>query len=210
MGLTKNGFDLAYQLLTNEFGEQFPDAQLKIHQQMLIEDNIEDEQLINGVKFIIRTRKYNKLPKYAEILEACRGGNIDDIALLACNMVKKAAERAGAYKSVVFPDLRVHFVIDALGGWIKLCRSTEEEWIWLQKEFIAMYKAVMNKPINPPEVLIGIEDKENLSSGYIDEPKAIVRLSNDAFESVVKTLPAIPKPNTSLIGQLADIKRIAQ
>lgn len=208
MGLTKQGFETAYAMLSSEFRDEVSAMLAETHRQMLLDDGITDAELISGVKKLIRDRKYAKFPRYAEILEAIRG-NPDDAAILALDFVKKAISAVGQYQSVKFPDPRIHWVIESLGGWTYLCTLPLDEWKWLEKDFTKLYKASLGKPLKASEYLVGRFDHENMVSGYITQPERICEVSNPTYESAMKSLPGIPKVPalrsgvSGLIGDLA-------
>ena len=112
MGLTQKGFTTAYAMLSSEFKGEVTDMQVETHRQMLIEDGITDEELMSGVKTIIRSRKYANFPKYAELLEAIRG-NPDDKAIIALKQAEEAVAEFGSYKSVIFKDKALQATIEA-------------------------------------------------------------------------------------------------
>ena len=71
--VTEHGFKTAYAMLASEFKGELTAMQAETHRQMLAEDGITDEELLAGVKAIIKNRKFTNFPRYAELLEAIKG-----------------------------------------------------------------------------------------------------------------------------------------
>tara|TARA_R110000851_G_C12993596_1_gene557609 strand:- start:54 stop:671 length:618 start_codon:yes stop_codon:yes gene_type:complete len=123
-----------------------------------------------AIKMILRERVYTNLPMPAEFI-AMLGDNINDKAILALNDVEKSLSRVGAYSSVCFKDKAIMSTISAMGGWGKLCNTTEYEWTFISKEFVTLYKVYAKKDnINSPQYFKGIADHSNIANGYGKQP----------------------------------------
>jgi hypothetical protein len=112
-------------------------------------------------------RKTNdRMPKISNIIEIMRGSG-EDRALAALIKVEKAMERYGGYTTVVFDDPIIHAVISELGGWIRTCRQTENEFTWWRKDFRERYQHHNRYGLPPdlPPKLLGILDEKNLPLG---------------------------------------------
>ena len=168
MGLTQKGFTTAYAMLSSEFKGEVTDMQVETHRQMLIEDGITDEELMSGVKTIIRSRKYANFPKYAELLEAIRG-NPDDKAVIALKQAEEAVAEFGSYKSVIFKDKALQATIEAFlsTGWIGFCEIVgTNDWKFEAKKFTDLYKAFLKQGREPKSIyLIGTTEKQNRYTG---------------------------------------------
>lgn len=132
-------------------------------------NDLTDDQLSEAVAFVLRTRKYTKLPLPSDIREAITG-DIQSAAIIALDKAEKAIERHSAYRSVQFDDPVIHMVISAMGGWYKFCcpavYGDDQDWHWKQKEFKSIYVAFSQRPIAEcPVVLFGILDTENSARG---------------------------------------------
>ncbi|CAH6961843.1 putative Bacteriophage protein [Vibrio chagasii] len=111
-------------------------------------------------------------PKPADI-EKLIGGTSDDRALIAWSKVKKAIGEIGAHNSLVFDDPLIHAVITDMGDWVKICRTSDDEFPFVAKEFERRYRSgLYNPPQSHPKKLVGISEQQNFSSGFdhIDAP----------------------------------------
>lgn len=112
-------------------------------------------------------------PKPAELLELISGPETDK-AMLAWLRVDKAVRTIGNYESIDFTDDRaINSTIEAMGGWVALCNTSEAEWKWKRKEFENLYPA-MTRRTDHPEYLPGTVEIDNVGRMY-DAPN-VVRL----------------------------------
>lgn len=110
---------------------------------------------------LIRTRKTASFPKVGEIREA-RQGNIEDQAIIAVDRIDHAIRTVGNYQSVQFDDPLIHSVVQALGGWIRLGQVSEEEWKWMRKDAVRLYRAfAADGERTPDKTLVGIIEQAN-------------------------------------------------
>ncbi len=106
------------------------------------------------------------MPKPGEIIAAFHGKESEQ-SLLAWVKVTKGMRQVGASKTVVFDDPIIHAVIADLGGWIRLCRLTERELNFQQREFERLYACYRLRPLKKyPRQLTGIPDTANAAAGY--------------------------------------------
>lgn len=156
--------------LESAFGEKVSEDRAKIYWDIL--KGYSDIEIKKAVIRSIRELKF--FPKISEIIEMIEG-NIEDEAEIAWLVLKEKIERYGGYISVSFPDNPViGSLVEAMGGWIKICGTSIEEEKWVKREFIKLY-SIMKKRINHPEQLpgiFGIENREpykKLIRGYKNE-----------------------------------------
>ena len=169
MGLTQKGFTLAYAMLSSEFKGELTEMQAETHRQMLIEDGVTDDELISGVKSIIRNRKFANFPKYAELIEAIKG-NPDDEALIALKELEDAMGIFGAYKSVIFKNKLIMACVEGMGGWQRICQMPLDEWKFKNQEFLKLYRAYTRGGKYPQvDYLIGIAEQKNRFEGYLED-----------------------------------------
>lgn len=103
-------------------------------------------------------------PKPADFMRHLTGGS-QDKALLAWVKLDKAVRQVGPYRSVVFDDALIHAVVNDMGGWISIGNRDDEQWPFVQNEFVKRYRAYTEKGALPPYVgkLTGIADAHNAS-----------------------------------------------
>lgn len=106
------------------------------------------------------------LPKPADVIKGL-AGNTANTAQSAWTKVDSAARRKGPYVSVAFDDPIIHRVLADMGGWIRMCGHTNDEWPFIQKEFESRYRgfAMQGGVTEYPAKLIGIAEDENIRSG---------------------------------------------
>ncbi len=150
--------------LESAFDEKVSEDRAKIYWDIL--KGYSDREIKKSVIRSIRELKF--FPKVSEIIEMIEG-NIEDEAEVAWLILKEKIERYDGYISVSFPDSpAIGSVVEALGGWIKMCDTTIEEEKWIKKEFIKLYP-IMKRRSNHPEKLLGIFELENNQKGYSEE-----------------------------------------
>lgn len=107
------------------------------------------------------------MPKPADVVRLLEGNHATR-ALSAFVKVRQAIQQVGAYSSIVFDDPIIHVVINEMGGWIRLCLSTETELSFKAKEFERLYsRYIHQKPKQYPKLLSGIFHEDKLQKGYL-------------------------------------------
>lgn len=113
-------------------------------------------------------------PKPSDIIRRIQGGTTTDRAFVAWSMVDRAIRHVGGFESVVFDDHLIHFVIDQMGGWVKLCDTDEDELPFRAQEFQKRYRGAWhNPPESFPGRLVGRIEHHNRQKGflsYINQP----------------------------------------
>lgn len=114
------------------------------------------------------------VPKPADIIRGIEGST-EDRALDAWAKVDKAVKYVGGYDSVAFDDPIIHLAITDMGGWIKICSGTVDEWPFIAKEFEKRYRNHLSKENKDfPKKLVGKAEMENSEGGYKIEPPVLV------------------------------------
>ena len=150
--------------LESAFGEKLSEDRAKIYWDIL--KGYSDMEIKKAVIGSIRELKF--FPKISEIIEMIEG-NIEDEAEIAWLILKEKIERYDGYMSVSFPENpAIGSVVEALGGWIKICDIPIEEEKWVKREFIKLYP-IMKKKNNHLKQLPGIFEIENNQKGYSEE-----------------------------------------
>lgn len=117
----------------------------------------------------------DRMPKISNIVEIIRGSE-EDLALAALIKVENAMSRYGSYATVVFDDPIIHAVIPELGGWVRTCRLSENEFTWWKKDFRERYQHHLRYGTltNLPPKLLGIFDEKNLLFGEKPQKPKVV------------------------------------
>ena len=119
--------------------------------------------------------------------------------------VLDAMEQYGAYASIQFEDGSINAAIRDMGGWPQLChrQASDEEPIWLQKDFEKRYEhyAAAGRILNQP--LEGLHNLSNKEHGYLQEIKSPVLLGNakSQIESKTNNYDVLLKSLTESIGK---------
>lgn len=164
--MTKQEFYGLFTILCETYNREATKS-LSLSYYMILQ-HLEFEDFKSAVVAILSSRKYSSLPLPADIIEAINGSS-DDKALLALHELEDAMSRVGAYNSVCFKDVMIMESIHRLGGWIKLCRTTEDEWKFLKKEFMNVYKTLSKISFEAPAYLVGIEQRDAEANGYFED-----------------------------------------
>lgn len=115
------------------------------------------------------------LPKPADIVRLLGGTTLDQ-ALTAWTKVDYAIRTTGPWASVVFDDALIHRTIADMGGWVKLCGSSEQEYPFVAKDFQNRYRgfAMQGNAVSYPSVLVGIAQSQNAQQGYMTQPPTAI------------------------------------
>ena len=115
------------------------------------------------------------MPKVADVIRMT-GGSTQDAALIAWSKVDRAIRVVGCYDSVVFDDALIHRVIQDMGGWIGFGNKTEEDWVFVGKEFENRYRGYASRSERPeyPPVLLGMAETQNSQLGYKAVPPRLI------------------------------------
>jgi Domain of unknown function (DUF6475) len=149
----------------------------------LVLQDLTKEEFEKAIKSVLAGRKYSTMPLPADFLEAANG-NPEEVAIIALNFVIKAIGRVGIYQSVDFQDAKIHATIEAMGGWQKICLLTHDEWKFASKEFVSTFKALLNRNVNPAQILVGQCDQHNIFRGVISSPQDVVVVENELYSQV--------------------------
>ena len=131
------------------------------------------------------------LPKPADIIRHIDGSS-DSQAKVAWSQVDKAIRYHGAWASVVFvEEPRIHAVIAEMGGWIKLCATSERDYPFKQNEFEKRYRHYLQTwPVTYPLVLVGIAEAQNVAQGLpITAPVYIEAIAKPKPQIELKSAP---------------------
>lgn len=115
------------------------------------------------------------MPKIADIVRMT-GGTTQDAALIAWSKVDKGMRSVGCYESVVFDDALIHRVITDMGGWIGFGNKTEEDWVFVGKEFENRYRGYASRSERPeyPPMLTGMAQAQNSQLGFTAAPPRLI------------------------------------
>jgi hypothetical protein len=124
------------------------------------------------------------MPKPADVIRHIDGSS-SDRALVAWGRVFDAMSRVGAYSSVDFAEPAIHAAIVDLGGWVKLCRSEEDELPFIQKRFCDAYRTYSSRgSVNAPLRLAGDHEITNAGKGYEVEPSVALSSNPNATKRI--------------------------
>jgi hypothetical protein len=170
--LNKETFGEGMSLLCEVFERQ-PTRMLIEAYYMVLKD-LTDDEFQRNISGILSSKLFSKLPLPAEILNVTQT-DLDDQAILAYDKFTKGKAQTGPYQTVIFDDITIHAVVDAMGSWESVCFITEDEWKFKRREFLDLYKAFKKNPrTDTPQKLIGLIEGHNLRAEdwrkYIGEP----------------------------------------
>lgn len=114
------------------------------------------------------------MPKPADIVRVIQG-NSQCHGLEAWTKFEKAIRLVGPYRSVTFDDPIIHVVTQDMGGWIKLCLTSQKDVPFVAKEFQTRYASHRYQiPTCYPTYLTGINEHQNALNGFAIEPPRLL------------------------------------
>lgn len=160
-------FCKAFKTLSDYLNLEIKDTQLNVYYTFLKHYQLDD---IKGtIAHLIKTYKYNTLPKIADFLDflEAKKYDLDTEAILSYDLAIKTAEKL-SNNSVSFDNNVINLVISNLGGWHNF--GLREQNDFLRNDFIRIYKAFKNSDCaNESLTLISFYDSENIKNGYVNK-----------------------------------------
>jgi len=127
------------------------------------------------------------MPKPADIIRII-DGTAEDRANEAWYHVLKAIQQYGHYESVQFDNPAIHYAIERMGGWQKLCQLTEEELPFRERDFIKHYirGERMASWDKVPLRFMGKHEQDNVFNGWDDMiPDTVFIKTNDNVKKML-------------------------
>lgn len=127
------------------------------------------------------------MPKPADIIRIIEG-TAEDRASEAWYHVLKAMQQYGHYESVQFDNPAIHYAIERMGGWQKLCQLTEEELPFRERDFIKHYirGERMASWDKVPLRFMGKHEQDNVFNGWDDMiPDTVFIKTNDNVKKML-------------------------
>ena len=120
-------------------------------------------------------------PKPADVVKALVGTS-DAVSQSAWTKLERAVSSVGPWRSVVFDDPIIHRIVIDMGGWVRLCNKSGEEWPHVHREFLQRYKGffVSAKPFDYPGLLLGTADDENRRRGLEMDQRNLALIGDKA------------------------------
>lgn len=182
--LDKNKFTKLLIAISEIYGKEMSPPGIEIYYQVL--KNYSYDEIQNSLYLVVKTNKYNVMPKPAEIIENIEG-SIDERALWAWQQLLDAIRQKGYYASVEFEDKTIHAVVLAMGGWMRLCDLEISETPFVMKEFIAKYKLFLGRKIDSQR-LIGFYEMDNTQKGFPKYIPPTIFIDSDFKKDDIKQL----------------------
>ena len=157
-----------FNLLDAEYGEKLTE-QSRIFKKELFKKMIgeyPEEKIKAMVMEMIRTRVYNSFPLISEMVAIIEGKKEEEAELAWIYLMEKIRNE-GYYQSVTFQKYpAVGGFIEVNGGWLKfLDKMTDDQGVWIKKEFIKMYP-IIKKRGDYPKYFPGYFEITNAGKGY--------------------------------------------
>ena len=133
------------------------------------------EEVSNALYATLRQSPF--MPKPSDVVRYIEG-TAEDRGREAWHAVLQAMRKHGAYASVRFDDPAIHFAIERMGGWQKLCLMPEDELPFRERDFIGHYKRGERAGWDMvPKHFIGIIEQQNTQNGWMDAIPDTVEIS---------------------------------
>ena len=115
-------------------------------------------------------------PKPADLIRLL-DGDPESRAMMAWRKVVDAIASLGPYETVVFDDPVIHMALENLGGWLEVCKVTDDELPFLARRFETAYRGFATRPVPQyPKQFVGLVEHGNRLhqlEGDIPKPQAI-------------------------------------
>lgn len=139
------------------------------------------------------------MPKPADIVRVIKG-NSQTQSMVAWSKVEQAIRLVGPYPSVVFDDPIIHIVLHEMGGWVKLCQTSQKEFPFVNREFQTRYISFRYKtPSNYPAKLTGLTEHQNTMQGYQSEDPFLL---GDMTKAKAVLEKGVSQASCTRVGQL--------
>lgn len=156
------------------YGKQPTDGAMNLIFNALLRFDL--EQIRQGLTAHVNDPKHGDFaPKPADIVRHIEGDG-DSRALSAWSAVDRAIRSVGPYESVVFDDRRTMAVIADMGGWIKLCETTDKDLPFKGSEFVKRFMGYLSRPPEQfPGKLLGMAEADNSGEygEFVPDPRLI-------------------------------------
>jgi hypothetical protein len=114
------------------------------------------------------------MPKPADLIRILKGDSQTQ-SLQAWTKVEQAIRLVGPYRSVAFDEPVIHAVLQEMGGWIRICQTSDKELPFMMKEFQNRYRGYRHGEVKSfPRHLAGISEHQNLIRGHSTEQIALI------------------------------------
>lgn len=117
-------------------------------------------------------RRGTFFPRPAELIEIIERDlpkplTVTERAEIAWQQVLGAIARIGPYRPLVLDDPVAVMCVRVLGGWPKLCGSTDDQLVWIRKEFLTSYEIYADRPADMlPASLPGVVELQRARLGH--------------------------------------------
>lgn len=152
------------------------------------------EQINDAVMQHIRISRF--FPAPADIINQIEG-SAEDRARLSFRLVLDSMRRIGPYHTVQFSDPRIHYALEAVGGWEKLAECPEDEIQFLEKRYAGHYQDADRLGLtwgssSVPDCLPGIIWRENGAKGHALPPAKCIDQDGGIKELPAHEVKALP------------------
>ena len=162
-----------------------------------------DEKFLRVCGQIAKNNKF--WPKPADFIEAGGGGESDQAAE-AWQRVFASISRVGSYQSIDFGSA-TNLAVRAIGGWIWLCQSPEEDLSHTQRRFLAAFGTAIRGGYGEHDdsLLAGLSELDTRRMG-LEPPEPFRWLPGGELEHPKRQ--ALPKELSEQVRKLHDEARL--
>lgn len=209
--LDRREFAVGLAVLSAGIGKEIPEATVAVWYDVLCDLN--PAQLKAGILAVLKESQYSGLPPVGVIRKAALGGASERLAVtdrgqLAWEKVIATIRSVGGYASVQFDDPIVTAAVRSLGSWADICGKTIDELVWVKKEFLSAYAAMLAGGISAEQArpLHGIINCDRSRDGFPLEPVKLIEtglpaVSPRLIRGEVQHAPRLPSPATKNLSE---------
>jgi hypothetical protein len=166
-------FSLSLTAVAELYGKSISEAAMALWWQALKRFDV--DQVRRALTMCVESPESGQfMPKPADVIRACEG-TASDRGLLAWGQVFDAMASVGAYKSVQFQEPAIHAAIVDIGGWVKLCRTSNDEVPFVQRRFLEAYRVYTQRGAEgAPVYLTGESEQANVAANRLTHAERVL------------------------------------
>ncbi|MEE9374529.1 MAG: DUF6475 domain-containing protein [Saprospiraceae bacterium] len=202
--VTRELFKSTIAMLRNLYGFEMNQEMFETYYTAL-NGLMDDNSFKNATADIMKTFKPTSQTKFPSIPCFLESVNLSGTprAKEAIAELKYAVGRFGRYDSVNFGDSKLHQAIGYYGGWISICKWTDEDWRYQEKGFIDTYNSMQSD--HRHNYLPGLHERNNSGRYKIAPPKQVYLTMK---KEPVEELEYFPDVGSAKIEHIEPVKQL--
>lgn len=135
----RNDFSEIMKILSVNSGRNLDITDLEIWFKLLSRWSLQDIKRAS-FRHMEESKYMPTMHDFINHIEGTKENNAEIEASNQLDLIIKSISKYGAYQAVLFADPHTQSVLKDLGGWIAICRKTNDEMMWFRKDFLTSYQ----------------------------------------------------------------------